>query len=302
VDLLVDGDEMPINATVVLGGGGVWGVAWMTGLLTGLAEAGVNLCGGPRFIGTSAGSIVSTQLAGGKPLPSLYERQIDPSLQPVERTPQAHVLANDTAAGTDWGLLGRLLQDPEMDPAERGRRLGEIALKATTLPFAQRRRDIVERLGLSELSWPETGLVITGVDARSGELVTFDRDSGVDLVDAVCASCAVPGVWPPAPIGDRHFIDGGVWKTAENAHLAKGAPQVIVVSPIGGMSPSPQLHRDIAMLRRSGSTVALITADERSIKAGAPNLLDPATRKPGAEAGYAQGRQLAQSLTMELLA
>jgi NTE family protein len=51
------------DVTLVCGGGGVWGVAWMTGIAIGLAEAGLDLREADSFIGTSAGSIIGTQLA-----------------------------------------------------------------------------------------------------------------------------------------------------------------------------------------------------------------------------------------------
>lgn len=291
--------RMDENTTVVLGGGGVWGVAWMTGLLNGMADAGLDLCAARSFIGTSAGSVVSTQICSGLPLHLLYERQTVAHLQPRERSP-AQAGGSQAVQGANFSKLGELLQDAQMDPVERSRRLGAIALAAETIPFAERRGDIVDRLGLESYVWPDKDLRLTAVDAHSGELVVFDRSSGVDLVDAVSASCAVPGIWPPTPIGDRIFIDGGVWKTAENAHLAKGADKVVIVSPVGAMASPTLLNEDIEMLRHGGALVSLVVADERSMATGAPNLLDPVTRKPGAEAGRAQGHKVAMRVIDEL--
>ncbi|MFC9551429.1 patatin-like phospholipase family protein [Rhodococcus sp. NPDC056960] len=75
------------------------------------------------------------------------------------------------------------------------------------------------------------------VDARTGEPVVFDRHSGVDLVDAVTASCAGPG-GPPHGIGDNRYIDGG-YRSDENADLAAGYGRVLVLSPFGGRSRQP---------------------------------------------------------------
>jgi len=290
---------MDEKTTVVLGGGGVWGVAWMTGLLAGMAEEGLDLSLARSFIGTSAGSVLSTQLCSGLPLHSLYDRQTVAHLQPRERSP-AQAGGSQAVQGATIGKLGGLLQDARMDPAERSRRLGAIALAAETIPFAERRRDIVDRLGLESSAWPYKDLRLTAVDARTGELVVLDASSGVNLVDAVSASCAVPGIWPPTPIGDRMFIDGGVWKTAENAHLAMGADKVVIVSPVGAMASPALLDEDIAMLRQGGAIVSLVVADEQSIATGVPNLLDPVTRKPGAEAGRSQGREIAARVIAEL--
>ena len=53
---------------LVLGGGGITGIAWETGLLTGLAAAGADLTGADRVVGTSAGSIVGSQVTSDTPL------------------------------------------------------------------------------------------------------------------------------------------------------------------------------------------------------------------------------------------
>jgi NTE family protein len=82
-----------------------------------------------------------------------------------------------------------------------------MALDSETVPEEVRRAVIESRLPVHE--WPDRSLVIAAVDAMPGELARFDRNSGVPLVDAVTASCAVPGVWPPATIGGRRYIDGG---------------------------------------------------------------------------------------------
>ena len=74
--------------------------------------------------------------------------------------------------------------------------MGAFALAASTLPETKRRAVIAARLPAA--GWPGRDLRIPAVDAVTGEVVIFTRDSGVTLVDAVTASCAVPGIWPPA--------------------------------------------------------------------------------------------------------
>src|SRR5699024_5498684 len=32
----------------------------------------------------------------------------------------------------------------------------------------------------------------------------------VDFVDAITASCAIPGVFPPVEMGGEHYVDGGI--------------------------------------------------------------------------------------------
>src|SRR5215469_18895803 len=73
-----------VDQALVLGGGGVAGIAWITGLLVGLAEAGQDVTGADVVIGTSAGANVAAQLGSGLPLADLYARQVEPARQSRE--------------------------------------------------------------------------------------------------------------------------------------------------------------------------------------------------------------------------
>jgi NTE family protein len=145
---------------------------------------------------------------------------------------------------------------------------------------------------LPSQDWPAAWtLQVTAIDCATGALTVFDSASGAPLADAVTASCAVPGVWPPATIGGRRYMDGGV-RAADNADLATGCPRVTVISPLGLNSamPSPlPLADTVARLRADGSDVTVIAPDPASAAAFGVNPLDPATRVPAAAAGYAQG-------------
>ena len=120
----------------------------------------------------------------------------------------------------------------------------------------------------------------------------FDRHSGTALVDAVAASCAVPGIWPPVSIGGRRYVDGGV-RSSDNADLATGYAEVVVLSPLGLNPAFPSrmpLQDAVDRLRAEASAVTVITPDAASAAAMGVNPLDPATRAPAAQAGRAQGR------------
>jgi NTE family protein len=269
---------------LVLGGGGVAGIAWTTGLLTGLAENGQDLTGADLLVGTSAGSVVAAQVTSGTPLLELFARQYDPARQ----TPEIPAEIDFEKFAADFGgaVTG------STSPAEVRRAVGRLALAAETVPEADRRVVIEARLPVHE--WPKQRLVIVAVDAETGEPRRFDRASGVSLVDAVAASCAVPGVWPAVTIDGTRYVDGGV-RSAENADYATGCTRVTVVSPLGVDAPLPMekpLLEVLDDLRAAGAEVALITPDEASVAAIGENPLDPATRTPAAEAGRAQGAAL----------
>lgn len=175
---------------------------------------------------------------------------------------------------------------------EMRRAVGRFALAAATVPESERRAVIESRLPSHE--WPARVLKIVAVDAESGEPRVFGKASGVSLVDAVTASCAVPGVWPPATISGRRYVDGGV-RSNENADYAIGASRVLVIAPLGTTELWPSekpLLQTVEELRAGGAETAIIEPDEASRAAVGANPLDPSTRKPAAEAGRAQGRGL----------
>lgn len=281
---MADNSELAL----VCGGGGVWGIAWMTGLATGLEDARVDLRQASLFVGTSAGSVVATQLLGPLASEELFERQTVAAKQPRELTPPPDCLSTIMELATrDWE-----------SPQDRLRAICDLAETTETVSVDERRAAIASRLAPQADGWPEKRLLLTAVDTQTLDLVAFDAHSGISLTDAVAASCAVPGVWPPVPFGGRSYVDGGVWRTAENAHLASGHEAVLILSPMG-MAPNgepglnPALAKDVARLEAAGARVLVITADEASLATMAAGALDPATREPAARAGRAQGRAIA---------
>ncbi len=269
---------------LVLGGGGVAGISWITGLLAGLADAGQDVTAVDTIVGTSAGSTVAAQLGSGLGLEELYARQTEPGLQAAE------IMVEVDLAGFS-AQIADLLRDTAAGPQLR-RAVGRVALDAVTVPEPERRAVIESRL--PSHAWPARALKIVAVDAESGQPRVFDKASGVSLVDAVTASCAVPGVWPPVTIEGRRYVDGGV-RSSENADYAAGASRVLVLAPLGGVQLLPTdkpLAQAVEELRAGGAEVAVVGPDEASLAAIGPNPLDPSTRRPTAEAGRAQGRGL----------
>jgi NTE family protein len=273
---------MENGRALVLGGGGVAGIAWITGLLTGLAEAGQDVTGADLIVGTSAGATVAAQVGSGLGLDQLFRRQTEPALQ--SREIMAKLDLDQLAA--DWAEIMQGVTSAE----DALRRVGAYALAADTVPEAERRAVIESRLPSHE--WSSRRMLLVAVDAQTGQTRVFDHDSGASLVDAVGASCAVPGVWPPVTIGGRRYVDGGV-RSSDNADLAAGYGQILVISPLGYDSPIPSpmpLRTVVGQLREGGSEVTVIAPDQASAAAIGVNALDPATRVPAAAAGLAQGR------------
>ncbi len=265
---------------LVLGGGGVTGIAWETGVLHGLAEAGVDLTDADLFVGTSAGSVVATQLAGGVPLADLYAGQLLP--------PDGEIPARLTAWMVMRYALSYVMPGTS---AQKRARLGRAALKARTPSEADRLAVFASRLSTQD--WPERALKVTAVDTADGRFVAFDRDSGVPLVKAVASSCAVPLVWPPVTIDGHRYMDGGM-RSVANADLAAGYSRVVVVAPLTrSVTPAGS---PAGQLARLGVPSVVVSPDKAALAAIGSNLLDPARRKPAAEAGLAQAASVAEAV------
>ncbi len=286
---------------LVLAGAGAAGNAWELGLIAGLADAGVDLTEADLIIGTSAGSTVAAQITSGTRPAELYAA----ILAEVPRPP-----ARDT--GSDPGR-GRNLSVPSYlewsdkiiaaaeDASDMRRRMGAAALERDAADGSGRTRwrDIVAAR-LPSQDWPQQPVLIAAVDADTGEPVVFDRQSGIDLVDAVAASTS-NGFGGTYRIGDNRYINGG-YRRSENADLAAGYGRVLVLSPFGGRSRMPPAWRmDLAAqvdeLRAGGSRVETVFPDGGAGDVFDANAMDPSTRPQAARGGYDQGRALAAPLS-----
>jgi NTE family protein len=262
---------------LVLGGGGVAGIGWELGLLSGWAAEGVDVTSADLVVGTSAGSVVGAWLRIDGDLQGLYERQLLP--------PQGELKVEFDGVSTMAAFAEAMKGNTGEQDARA--RLGALALAVDAVPEAQRRAIIEGRIGDPE--WPTDRLIVTAVDTADGEFLALDVSSGVRLLDAVTASCAVPGVWPPVTVDGRRLMDGGM-RSVTNADLATGCEKVLVVTPTRGMPGGllgPGLDREIEILEKEAE-VHVVTADDAALAAFGSNVLDPATREPSARAGRAQ--------------
>jgi NTE family protein len=277
---------------LVLAGGGIAGIAWETGVLRGIADESPAvarlLTESDVLVGTSAGSAVAAQLSSGHTLDELFDRQVAESSAEIDS-------GVDIEAITDLFLTA--LGEPYEESLDRTRqqmqRIGAVALATKTVPAPVRRDVIAHRLPSHD--WPDRDLRLTAIDVATGELTVFDRESGVDLVDAVAASCAVPGAWPPVTIGDRHYMDGGV-ASSVNLVVAADCDTAVVLVPSGVDAPSPFGAGPAAEVSAFPGAAFAVFADSDSLAAFGPNALDPDCRIPSAAAGREQGRREAGAI------
>jgi NTE family protein len=276
---------------LVLGGGGVVGIAWEVGVIAGLAERGLRLAQAEDVIGTSAGSLVGAWLAGGRDFAALAAAQAAPPSATGGSSgpkPDPATLARVFRTWTAFESLG----------PEQARELGALALAAPTPPEERSVAWIARELGTSD--WPAR-LRVTAVDAESGELRVFDAKSGVPLERAVAASCCVPGIFAPVSIQGRRYVDGGVLSgTHADLALEGGARHVLVLVPFvrGNAGLARLMYQllevEIAKLQGAGVEVALVTPSREDARALGLDFMDPKKRADAVGLGLETGRREAE--------
>ena len=292
------------DVALIVGAGGAAGNAWAIGVIAGLAEAGLDMTeAADLVVGTSSGATVAAWVRSGIPpaelLASVLSEQVRPARQHGERPPSLPM-------GTVFERM-RAIGAAATSAADLQRAMGAFGLESDSTfgPAAAGQRRAVVAARLPRPEWPDRPMIVVAVDAHTGELAAFDRDSGVELVDAVIAATALPGMGPTHNINGTRYINGGV-RSADNADLASGYANVVVLSPFSERSgslpegqfeglrrfPGADLASQVEALRKQGSHVEVITPDADSRAAMGTNQMDPATRIPAARAGFAQGKQI----------
>ena len=277
------------RTAVVLGGGGITGIAWELGVLARLLEAGIPLGDADLVVGTSAGSVVGTTLRlGGSGIADAYAEQ----LVPVAAGPEAALDGEDFMQ-----RIGQAIQSAT-NAEEARARLGALARR---VPVTGSEPELVtamrERFG-AEATWPEGQLAICTIDATDGEFRVLTAASGVPLHVAVAASCSVPTVWPTVEVDGRPTMDGGV-RSGTNADVADAAERVLVLScgPELSQSPlGPTLPGVVSTRLGADRPVFVIEADAESLAAFGTNSLSSANRGPAAEAGRRQADSVVEAV------
>ncbi len=239
------GNGSPTRA-VVLGGGGTVGVAWQTGLLAGLREAGIDLAGASSIVGTSAGSLVGAMLACG--------RDVTDALAVLAAVGQKLDFAVLTA-GSESFLSASRQAVFAADPRQALRAIGSAAREATTTLTED---DYLGLLGtLDGVAWP-AGFRCTAIATGTGELVVWGEESGVPLLHAVAASCVVPMLFPTVTINGNRYIDGGIVNHL-NAAAAPPSDVLVVMSclPLGAQGGAADSDRSASTIRADAEVAQL---------------------------------------------
>ena len=282
-----------LDRALVLGGGGVWFVAWQTGFLRRLGELDIHLGDADRFVGTSAGSIVASIVSGERL--AGFARTVDL----LAKAPKVLDLLAPAGsfAPSQQHALDLFRQALDNQPATL-RRIGFAPLAAQTPSRESTARNLA--LILRMRRWPSSRLHITCVDAYTGERCVVTVEHGVPINRATAASSAVPGIFAPQQILDRRCMDGGVAGTGVHLDVVAGARKALIVSLVDGSEDALQwgtatpesIRQEYAELLASGTEALRITPDVTVPE----DVMNPALAANAVNQGARQAEQMAEEI------
>jgi NTE family protein len=272
-----------VKLGLVMGGGGIVGIAWETGVLAALHDD----CGfDPRratvIMGSSAGSVTGAQAALGRDLDELVAIQQRPA-----RGAGGHQPILDLTSGPQAEIMRLMTAGSGQEQAVR---IGELAMRVETFLSEDAFVDSFRSMIASD-RWPETDLRVTSCDCTSGEGVIWSADSGIDLVRAVASSCAIPGFFPTVGFNGRRYMDGprGQGYTAKVLSEA-GVDTALFIGPLAALAQfSSMMEAELELVRAAGIELHTVTGGPE-LAAIAPNLMDISVRAAGVDVGLADGR------------
>lgn len=304
-----DSDGPGLRVGLVLGGGGILGGAWLVGALHAFVEAtGWDPSSARHIVGTSAGSVVASLVAEGLPTWFMVHHQSGGDVEGMTDRfgqPIPHADEGSSRLRTWTGQLPRpVLGSPGL--------LLRTAVRPWRYPPATA---LTAWVGRGFLSTDEVGTIVRSVvregwsthpnlwivalDYASGRREVFGREGAPDahLWEAVEASCAIPGLYKPARIGGRLYVDGGVWSPSNLDLLADADLDVVVaMNPMSSLQPGlpttilerlerriraasgRRLGREARRLRDRGVRLLLVQPEEEDLDTMGLNLMDPSRR------------------------
>lgn len=208
---------MATRVAFVLSGGGSHG-AVQVGMLQALYERGI---APDTIVGTSVGAVNGAFIAGRPPTPS---------------------------TATELARIWRGLKRSDVFPVQPLSGLRRLLGRNPALLSADALRDLIDRTTTFDRIEDATiPFHVIATDLLTGLEVCLSRG---DLIEAVLASAAIPGIFPPQRVGGQTLVDGGVSNNTPISHCVGLGADTIYVLPTGNacaLRQPPRTAMGIAM-------------------------------------------------------
>ncbi|HVM36682.1 MAG TPA: patatin-like phospholipase family protein [Actinomycetota bacterium] len=259
---------------LVLGGGGLIGLGYHAGVLKALADEGIDVKRADVIVGTSAGSIVASYLATGWDQTDFYEythgrhpkalRDPDEQRQEVSRLFHPLYRSRTERVRRSVGSLFAMASSRGYVPgAERIPARIRNAFPSGMYSTDETRLRLHDDLPQGFPDTPE--LLICAADLLTGRRTPFGAPDApaAALPDAVAASCAIPGIFPPVDVAGRSYVDGGIVSaTSLDLAVDRGCEAILCIAPLGYRKDGPTPVRD----PRQWAPVVVRSAFARSLR------------------------------------
>ena len=297
---------------LVLGAGGVVGMSYHAGVLHALhTEGGIDPAEADLIVGTSAGSVIGTLLRSGWSARDCWDFALDrhpvvAELDDAERDRRraevlrpygGSVLATALRAVGSAYVASRSVVRAPLPPVP-----GFVARRFPAGMFD----DLELRAQLAEVvpdEWPEAPLWLVAVDLQTGRRVVLRRwgGTGATLVEAVRASCAIPGVFRPVRVGARFLVDGGAHSSTHLDLAATWGCDLIIgsvpmafdpaaapdaVRQLVRRIPARSASREARAARRLGAEVLLLRPSAAELQVHGRDPMRPSDTGAIARAAY----------------
>lgn len=298
--------------TVVIGGGGAMAIGISAGIMAALAEAGLDAHDATTAIGTSAGSTVAADLRLGRSFEDIAAQICSDTDgdEAVASRPawQSRPELARRAIGSSWVLMRSVTRAALPEPPQFVQRI----FPGSLLNLGEQQDWAAERY---PQAWPEGRVWAVAANLDTGRRVILEADPPdgrprANLQEALQASCAIPGLYPPVRVDGARLVDGGI-RSATNADIAAKLPQraVVVIDaiaadprdpPVGParllrLWPNRQVLGEIATLRRLGHEVLLLRPGRLSLELAGMTLFSGRITSDVVEATYeAAARRIAE--------
>ena len=271
---------------LAIAGGGPIGAMYELGALRALDEAcdGLDLARLDCYVGVSSGAFFAAGLANRMDTAELCRIFISGDSQDVTFRPETFLrpalLEYVRRAASIPRLTAKLTQDlwfgrGDSRWSDLVTRIGGLVPTGLFDNAEVERflRDVFSRRGRSnDFRKLERPLYVIGVDLDSGEAVRFGDEGwdDVPISQAVQASAALPGLYPPVELRGRHFVDGALRRTMHaSVVLDRDVDLMLGINPLVPFNPGNDADAEAESHRFS---------DRRIAEGGLPGVLSQTLR------------------------